>query len=248
MAEDDRGHAGLLAGPALPLRSWLWLPAGAALFAAAVLFGAVASSYGPFTPELGVDAAWGRDRNPVLAAAALAVHYFLGPVGGVILAAAACAALLLRRRPLHAAAFGSITAAGWASSEAGKVLVGRLRPPSRAVHALVSETRPDSFPSGHTALAFALALAVVLVLAHTVRQRWAAGAAGVLFTAAVGLSRVYLGVHYPTDVIGSVLVGTAAMLVWLPVWNRAAGPRLAQALERRQGRQQPGPAGEGGRR
>ena len=128
------------------------------------------------------------------------------------------------------------------------LLVGRLRPPPRAVHALVSETRPDSFPSGHAALAFALALAVFLVLAHTVRQRWAAGAAGVLFTAAVGLSRVYLGVHYPTDVIGSVLVGTAAMLVWLPVWNRAAGPRLAQALERRQGRPQPGPAGEGGRR
>lgn len=220
-------------GPGLALQSWLWVPAGAALFAAAILLGTVAASYGPYTPELSVDAAMGRHRSPVLASAALAVHYVLGPVGGIVLLAVVCGWLLLRRGPLHAAAFGSITAAGWLSSTAVKALVGRLRPPPQAVHALVAETRPDSFPSGHTAFAFSLSLAVVLVLARTVRQRWAAAAAGTAFTGAVGLSRIYLGVHYPTDVLGSALVCTAAALVFLPIWNRALGPRLAAALARR---------------
>jgi len=53
-------------------------------------------------------------------------------------------------------------------------------------------------------------------------------AAGVAFVAIVAFSRMYLGVHYLSDVIGSVLISTAAILAWLPVWNNVIEPRISK--------------------
>lgn len=70
---------------------------------------------------------------------------------------------------------------------------------------------PDtwSFPSGHTASAFAGAAAVLI---HS--RRW--GALAMLYAALVGISRMYLCVHWPTDVIAGALIGTA--LAFLAMW------------------------------
>lgn len=78
-----------------------------------------------------------------------------------------------------------------------------------------------SFPSGHAMGSWAFALALALVLARLAPPLWAwlGGVLLVLFAVAVGMSRIYLQVHYPSD----VLAGWAASTVWVLVlteWYR----------------------------
>ena len=99
------------------------------------------------------------------------------------------------------------TAAGLATvlSQLLKRSLGRARP-DRAIHgfeALAGNPDRFSFPSGHTAAAFAVAVA------------FGAGPSGLavalfLFAVALGVSRVYLGAHYPLDVAAGAALGTVA--------------------------------------
>ncbi len=73
------------------------------------------------------------------------------------------------------------------------------------LHQLIAHEPGQSFPSDHSTAAFALAFATIVF----VSQRWGA----VLLGAAVliGFSRVYGGVHYPGDVLGSIIVAGIAI-------------------------------------
>lgn len=64
---------------------------------------------------------------------------------------------------------------------------------------------PYAFPSGHTAVAFAMITS--LSLSH---PQWYVMAPGYAWAAAIGMSRIWLGLHYPSDVLGGVLLGAAA--------------------------------------
>lgn len=69
-----------------------------------------------------------------------------------------------------------------------------------------------SFPSGHAMVSMALAATLVSWLWYT-RWRYVAMAAGAAYVLTVGLSRVYLGVHYPTDIIAGWCVSLAWVIV-----------------------------------
>ncbi|MET3810424.1 phosphatase PAP2 family protein [Arthrobacter sp. UYEF3] len=211
------------------LQSWWWVTAAASVFAATAAAGMAAKSFGPLSPELGLVISLSHGRNSALVGLSEGIHYGLGPVGAVTLVLAICLYLLwFRRRPVQAVAFGSVVAAGWLASSAGKALVGRSRPPGDVTAALIVETGHNSFPSGHTAFAVSLVLASVLVLARSKGQRLALLAAGSFFVAVVAFSRMYLGVHYLSDVAGSVCISAAAVLAWLPVWNNLIAPRISR--------------------
>ena len=89
-----------------------------------------------------------------------------------------------------------------------KTILGRVRP--AFWQSLAPETTP-SFPSGHAMGSLALALTLFLLLRAS-RWRWLAGAAGLLFVLGVGWSRMYLGVHYPSDVVAGWVASTAWVL------------------------------------
>jgi undecaprenyl-diphosphatase len=91
-----------------------------------------------------------------------------------------------------------------------------------------------SFPSGHATVAVGFYGALTLMVAYRLRglARWAAVAGGVLLVLLIGLSRLYLGVHYPTD----VLAGFLAAPLWLifvgavyVVWLWVRGLRAAES-------------------
>jgi len=96
-----------------------------------------------------------------------------------------------------------------------------------------------SFPSGHATVAVGFYGALTLILAYRLRgfARWAVAGVGVLLVLLIGFSRLYLGVHYPTD----VLAGFLAAPLWLVfvgavyvAWLSVRGLRAAES--RRQDR------------
>ena len=105
------------------------------------------------------------------------------------------------------AAAGGIT---WAAAQGAKLLYRRARPYDvDDIQILVRKPAGQSYPSGHPAVA----AAVTRVLEPNVRQP-----ARKLFARIprfVAFSRVYVGVHYPTDVIGGLLLGRAVADLWL---------------------------------
>lgn len=67
-----------------------------------------------------------------------------------------------------------------------------------------------SFPSGHAMISSALALAIIMLAWHT-KYRLPAVIFGITYTLLVGLSRLYLGVHFPSD----ILAGWCISILWI---------------------------------
>ncbi|WP_433592098.1 phosphatase PAP2 family protein [Nocardia sp. CA-145437] len=119
----------------------------------------------------------------------------------------ASAVLAWRRRWNEVATVIVATAGAGALVLIGKHVVGRSRPP--VVDHLVTETN-QSFPSGHSlsslvVLGAVVAIAVTHLRVRALRMVLVALTAGLI--AAIGWSRLYLGVHWPTDILAGWLVG-----------------------------------------
>jgi membrane-associated phospholipid phosphatase len=194
-------------------RRWAFVLWGTALLAAGLALGYVVTAVGASrTGELGLDVLISGHRDRLLTAAAEAVNVGLGTRIAPVLLLVGCGLLWTRHR-FAAVTVGVLTVVGWFSVDVGKVLVHRPRPPATAVHALVTETAADSYPSGHTAFAAAAVFAVVAALVLTGRSTRVAWAVGLPLVAVVALSRLYLGVHYLADVVASVVFAGASVLV-----------------------------------
>jgi len=144
----------------------------------------------------------------------------MGSLGLVWLALALLCAVLWRR-PLVFAWVLAADVVGALSSGGLRELTDRPRPFIRypSPHTLVHAPTDPSFPSGHTTVAFACAA----VLA-SLKPRLAAPL--FLLAAAIGFSRVYVGVHYPLDIVGGAALGLAIAAVLIAL------RRLAEARRR----------------
>ncbi|TFC15196.1 phosphatase PAP2 family protein [Cryobacterium algoritolerans] len=179
--------------------------------------------------EFQIDQFFSRHHSPALNAIAVTIQVLLSARGIlIILIITFLFLLLVRRSPVNAFAVVSVAGIGWLSSEAFKIVVAQPRPNQALLqNPLIPNDGTGSFPSGHTTFAVAFAIAYYFLARQT---RWSkvALACGILFVTVVGLSRVYLGVHYPSDIIGSVLVAATTTSLVTVIWNRYALSVLAR--------------------
>jgi membrane-associated phospholipid phosphatase len=152
-------------------------------------------------------------------------------------AAIAIGALLLRRsRPESeagrrltgiaggAAYFFACIAVSGALAQVIKHVVGRTRPLDSVLtsgpfsfHPFSTVNRLASFPSGHTTSAFAAAIALGLMMP---RLRGAL----LLLASAIGISRVLVGQHYPSDVVAGAALGALVSFELARLWARSPAP------------------------
>lgn len=190
--------------------------------AVTLLTGASAEIYESVSGEAGVA---GLDR-PVLDAvlgwrsgpADIAITWFTdlgGQVGMTLLATGAVLAMTLAWRQWTPAVLVLVAATGsLAMTVVGKAAVGRVRPP--LADAVPPFESSPAFPSGHALNAVVLAGIVSYLLVRRQHRRWVRVTtitAAAVFALLMGLSRVYLGHHWLTDVLVSWTLG----LAWLTV-------------------------------
>jgi membrane-associated phospholipid phosphatase len=184
------------------IRRW-----GACLALGAALVAVTAGVLGGLTA---IDRPWHdwlvAHRTPALTAALKIVTHAGSTVVLAAVALGVCGWLFAHGRRRAAALVFVVTAGALLLGPLTKPLVDRARPP--VADQLVTVTS-SAYPSGH-ALASAAVLGVFAVVAGWRTARLVVAAA-VLLVAAVGVSRVYLGVHWPSDVLGGWLAGA----LWL---------------------------------
>jgi len=213
------------AGPGTPRQ----LLAPAAVFAASLLcFLALALLAHPSSPG-GLDA---RVNAFVEAHRSAALtSFFTGYTGlgrWLVLTAATVvvlAALVWRARRREAIFLLFVMTVSTLLNPALKQLFERARPPAESA---VLSVNGYAFPSGHTtsSATFALALAVI---AWPTRWRWPVAALAAIFALLMGLSRVYLGVHWLTDVLAGWVLAVAVVTATYVVMESVSARRSSVA-------------------
>ena len=136
----------------------------------------------------------------------------MGDKGYVWIALSLFFCIFKKTRKVGVIALFSLVCVWFVNNEIIKVLVHRTRPFNAVpeVVRLIKAPKDYSFPSGHTAAAFAAAVVFFQLLPEKI------GIPIIAFACLMGFTRMYVGVHYPSDVLGGAVVGTVGAL--LSIW------------------------------
>jgi membrane-associated phospholipid phosphatase len=184
---------------------------GAGLCVLVLLLGELAKAGPVARLDLRADQHLAHDRTGALTAVAKFFTIIATPeTVGVGLLIALPVVLALMGRRLDALRVLCMFGGAFALAEVGKKLVNEHRPPV-SLQAMAADSSA-SFPSGHATTAAVLAVSLIIIVTPLA---WRATVAvlGIVVAVAVAASRVYLGDHYPLDVLGSILCALAAAFV-----------------------------------
>ena len=199
---------------------------GAALFGtAAVLLKTGATSW---------DVSLFRVLNEVPASVASVLtplaHLFL-PVGILIVVVIITGYVVVRNRSVLPVAAAAVAAGGaLLLAHVAKAIADRPRPYQAMADAVLRQqpAHGTSFPSSHTAVTVAVVIALIPFLPRALAP------VAIAYAVLVGWSRVYLGVHYPLDVLAGagigIAVGGAVLLALGALFHRAEQPAVASEV------------------
>ena len=206
-----------------PVRDARRLGAAAALLLvlAGVLV-AVAHTGGLQAGDTGAAVGLAADRSPWLTVAALVVSGIGNTVGSAAVGLAAGAVLAWRGRRAEGLCVAAVPIVTSAVFTALKRILDRARPPADLQVLAVAN---ESLPSGHATMVAAAWTTLVLVLWPTLAARGRALLTGlaVLWAGAVGFTRVYLGVHWLSDVLAGWALGAGLACAGVTVLVLAGG-------------------------
>ncbi|MES2300865.1 MAG: phosphatase PAP2 family protein [Pseudomonadota bacterium] len=159
----------------------------------------------------------------------------LTSLGGVLLrnmvALGALAALLFLRLRREAVLLAATIASGWIINTLIKVAVGRPRP---LIVPHLTEAGGQSFPSGHSFNSAVVYIAIALAFAAISPRRsvrWTLVSLAIALSLAVAITRVWLGVHFPSDVAAGWLGGAGWAFLATAILHRPAKAVAAGADE-----------------
>ncbi len=150
-----------------------------------------------------------------------------GDIGVTVVLAVLCVVVLKRERRMRDAFFVTLAIAGVVTGNLlMRTAVQRIR---LAPWETSAPTFDYGFPSSQTADTLAIVL-IFAILTWSTRWRWFVIAPGAFYVFAIGLSRVYLGLHYPSDIVG----GWALSFWWVTAASFVRGPASGVALRQPQ--------------
>jgi len=210
---------------------WWWLPLLMLIAASAYGFALARNGPADFDASLLL---WFRDSSDTgqlsgpqwIAAFWQGLTWLGNTTPRIVVACTILLGLLLLRRWHSALFLAGVLLSGIALSTILKQWIGRPRP---QLVAHLDHASSLSFPSGHALNSTLFYLTVALIIAQFLRrrsQRWILYGAAISLLLGTGISRIALGVHYPTDVIAGWVIGAA----WLGLWLAAARLHFPQAL------------------
>ncbi|HAK57946.1 MAG TPA: phosphatase PAP2 family protein [Lachnospiraceae bacterium] len=163
-------------------------------------------------------------RNDILTPVMQAVTK-LGDYGGLFWILIALTLLIIsrtRRVGLNSAL--ALASMGIINNLGIKLLVNRTRPYEilQELEVITSKPHDSSFPSGHTAVAFAMSTVFLLTLPKIMEKKVAVriSIGFYILSALLAFSRLYLGVHFPTDVLAGILLGIGGGILGSFVGNK----------------------------
>lgn len=162
------------------------------------------------------------------------IYKIFSPAPAIIGTAVLTGILLALTRNLRVAStFAATIAATWLSLAVVKLVVHRLRPDASLLPFPFDPAQIDaSYPSGHAAFLTALVITIVLGLG-TGRSRWLAGIIGGLLILGASTALVIDGVHFPSDVIASIIWGIVVAPLVRMIWVSGVLRGIDDARSRR---------------